>query len=81
VAYLTTGFVTRFSSQLEQRRLVRRLVERERIDVVHQPMPVSPREPSLLYGFGVPVVIGPMNGGMEWPPAFRPAGGRSGRAL
>ena len=81
VAYLTTGFVTRFSSQLEQRRLVHRLVERERIDVVHQPMPVSPREPSLLYGFGVPVVIGPMNGGMEWPPAFRPASGRSGRAL
>jgi glycosyltransferase involved in cell wall biosynthesis len=34
-------------------------------------MPVSPREPSLLYGFGVPVVIGPMNGGMDYPPAFR----------
>ena len=81
VAYLTTGFVTRFSSQLEQRRLVRRLVMQERIDVIHQPMPVSPREPSLLHGFGVPVVIGPMNGGMEWPPAFRPASGRAGRAM
>jgi glycosyltransferase involved in cell wall biosynthesis len=81
VAYLTTGFVTRFASQLEQRRLVRQLVTEERIEVIHQPMPVSPREPSLLYGFGVPVVIGPMNGGMEWPPAFRPASGRSGRAV
>jgi hypothetical protein len=81
VAYLTTGFVTRFASQVEQRRLVRELVADERIEVIHQPMPVSPREPSLLYGFGVPVVIGPMNGGMEWPPAFRPVGGRSGRIL
>jgi glycosyltransferase involved in cell wall biosynthesis len=81
VAYLTTGFVTRLASQLEQRRLVRQLVADERIEVIHQPMPVSPREPSLLYGFGVPVVIGPMNGGMEWPPAFRPASGRSGRAV
>ena len=81
VAYLTTGFVTRLASQLEQRRLVRQLVAEERIEVIHQPMPVSPREPSLLYGFGVPVVIGPMNGGMEWPPAFRPASGRSGRAV
>jgi glycosyltransferase involved in cell wall biosynthesis len=33
-------------------------------------MPVSPREPSLMCGFGVPVVIGPMNGGMEYPSAF-----------
>jgi glycosyltransferase involved in cell wall biosynthesis len=34
-------------------------------------MPVSPKEPSLLHGLGVPVVIGPMNGGMDYPPAFR----------
>src|SRR5207253_1469582 len=43
VAYFTTGFVSRFATQLAQRRIARRLVRDERIDVVHQPMPVSPR--------------------------------------
>jgi glycosyltransferase involved in cell wall biosynthesis len=38
--------------------------------VVHQPIPVSPRFPSLLYGLDARVVIGPMNGGMTFPPAF-----------
>jgi glycogen(starch) synthase len=70
IAYFTTGFVSRIAAQLEQRRLVRSLVAEHGIDVIHQPMPVSPREPSLMCGFGVPVVIGPMNGGMEYPPAF-----------
>ena len=71
ISYFTTGFLSRLSTQLAQRRLIRRLVREEGITVVHQPMPVSPREPSMLYGFGVPVVIGPMNGGMDYPPAFR----------
>jgi len=71
VAYFTTGFLSRLSTQLAQRRLVRTLVREQGITVVHQPMPVSPREPSMLFGFGVPVVIGPMNGGMDYPPAFR----------
>ena len=35
--------------------------------VVHQPIPVSPRFPSLLYGLGAPLVVGPLNGGMEYP--------------
>lgn len=34
-------------------------------------MPVSPLEPSLIFGLGVPVIIGPMNGGMDYPPAFK----------
>lgn len=76
IAYFTTGFVSRFAAQLTQRAIVRRLVASERISVVHQPMPVSPREPSMMFGFGVPVVIGPMNGGMEYPPAFRRSRGR-----
>ncbi|HWH82055.1 MAG TPA: glycosyltransferase family 4 protein [Burkholderiaceae bacterium] len=81
VSYLTFGFLSRLSTQWAQRRIVRRLVERERIDVVHQPMPVSPREPSMLFGFGVPVVIGPMNGGMDYPPAFQRARGLAERAF
>jgi len=71
IAYFSTGFVSRLATQLAQRRIARRLVRDERIDVIHQPMPVSPREPSMLFGLGAPVVIGPMNGGMDYPPAFR----------
>ncbi len=67
----TTGFAMRILTQLTQRRVVRKLVQEQRISVVHQPMPVSPREPSLIYGMGAPVVMGPMNGGIDYPPAFR----------
>ncbi|HEV7913224.1 MAG TPA: glycosyltransferase family 4 protein [Albitalea sp.] len=81
VAYFTSGFVSRVSTQWQQRRLARRLVAQERIDVVHQPMPVSPREPSLMHGLGAPVIIGPMNGGMDYPPAFRRHRGAIERGL
>jgi len=81
IAYFTTGFLSRLSTQWVQRRIVRRLVRDQAIDVVHQPMPVSPREPSMLFGFGVPVLIGPMNGGMEYPEAFRRGRGGVERLL
>lgn len=81
IAYFTTGFLSRLSTQWVQRRIVRELVREQAIDVIHQPMPVSPREPSMLYGFGVPVVIGPMNGGMEYPEAFRRGRGGVERLL
>jgi glycosyltransferase involved in cell wall biosynthesis len=53
-----------------QRRSIRRLVAAARADIIHQPIPVSPIMPSSLHGFGVPVVIGPMNGGMTYPPGW-----------
>ena len=81
VAYATTGFLSRLSTQLAQRRMARRLVREHGIDVVHQPMPVSPREPSMLHGLGAPVLIGPMNGGMDYPPAFRRQRGTVERIL
>jgi len=69
--YLTTGYLMRIITQLAQRRIARGAIERLGISVVHQPMPVSPKEPSLLHDLGVPVVIGPMNGGMNYPAGFR----------
>jgi glycosyltransferase involved in cell wall biosynthesis len=71
IAYITTGFISRLTTQVSQRRLARRLIREHAIEIVHQPMPVSPREPSLLHALGAPVVIGPLNGNMDYPAAFR----------
>lgn len=71
ISYFTTGFVSRTITQWAQRRLARRLVREHGVDVVLQPMPVSPREPSLMYDVGAPVVIGPLNGNMQYPPGFK----------
>ncbi len=51
-------------------RRARRLAQDKKIDVIHQPTPVSPKFPSFLSNMPAPVVIGPMNGGMTFPPAF-----------
>ena len=67
----TLGLANQMITQLGQRAVVRRL--RVPGTVVHQPIPVSPRFPSLLAVDGVPLVVGPLNGGMEYPRAFRGA--------
>lgn len=77
----TSGYASHLLTQLLARRLARRLIAQHSIEVVHQPIPVSPKEPSLLYGLGVPVVIGPMNGGMQYPDAFADHEGVATRAL
>lgn len=71
LADATTGLLLHLATQSVQRRIVRKLVKKLAIDIVHQPIPVSPKTPSTVYGLGVPVVIGPLNGGMEYPPAFQ----------
>lgn len=71
IAYITTGFLSRLLTQTSQRKQARRIVVELGIDVVHQPTPVSPKEPSAIFDVGAPVVIGPMNGGMAYPPGFR----------
>jgi glycosyltransferase involved in cell wall biosynthesis len=70
LAYFTIGFAMRLLSQCQQRHQARELLQRHGLQLVHQPMPVSPREPSLLCRLGVPVLIGPMNGNIDYPPAF-----------
>jgi glycosyltransferase involved in cell wall biosynthesis len=79
ISEATLGLLSQLTTQYLERKIVRELIERESIDVVHQPIPVSPRFPSLMTGLGVPVVIGPMNGGMEYPNAFRSTESALGR--
>jgi glycosyltransferase involved in cell wall biosynthesis len=69
--------MSRLITQWMSRKIARRLVRELRIDVIHQPIPVSPRTFSMLYDMCAPVVIGPMNGGMIFPEAFRHLEGRS----
>jgi len=71
LADATTGFIIHLTTQLAQRRIIRELVKAHAIDVVHEPIPVSPKAPSLMWGLGAAVVIGPLNGGMGYPEAFR----------
>lgn len=57
-------------TQAAQRALVKQLVREKNIDVVHEPTPVSPSQPSAMFDVGAPVVVGPMNGGLPYPEAF-----------
>ena len=69
----TLGLLSQLITQFCQKEIVRRLIRDKQVSVIHQPIPVAPKFPSVLYGLGVPVVIGPLNGGMEYPQAFRRA--------
>ena len=64
------GSALAFVSERLQARRIRALVRAGKADLIHQPAPVSPRRPSAVHGFGTPVVIGPMNGGMTYPPGY-----------
>ncbi|HEX5245080.1 MAG TPA: glycosyltransferase family 4 protein [Tepidisphaeraceae bacterium] len=70
VRHFSTGYLMRLITQYMARRMARRMIREHEIDLVHQPTPVAPRESSLIHGLGVPVVMGPMNGAMTYPPAF-----------
>ena len=79
--HFTIGFIARLSSQRAARRVAKTLIAGHGITVVHQPIPVSPKESSLLHGLGVPVIIGPMNGGMTYPAGFEVSQGRLANSL
>src|ERR1700722_7758139 len=70
ISNFTAGFLLRYLTQVAQRREIRRLLREQAISVIQQPIPVSPKEPSLIFGMNVPVIMGPMNGGMHYPPGF-----------
>lgn len=51
-------------------RLRAQLAAGERIDVVHQLIPMAARYPSPAAGLGVPLVVGPLAGSLPTPPGF-----------
>jgi len=56
---------------IRARRWIRTSLENgRRFDVVHQPVPVAMRYPSPAAGFGIPLIIGPVGGGLASPPGF-----------
>ncbi|BAZ43129.1 group 1 glycosyl transferase [Chondrocystis sp. NIES-4102] len=71
LAYFTFGSLLRLTTQITQRRIAKQVILEKKIDIIHQPIPVSPKEPSLIFNMGVPIVIGPMNGGMTYPDGFK----------
>jgi glycosyltransferase involved in cell wall biosynthesis len=73
IAESTLGLVMLMYTQWTERRVVRQLIREHGIDVLHQPAPVAPSYPSMFFGIGRPLIVGPMNGGMDYPPAFRAA--------
>jgi len=75
----TLGLLNQLITQFCQRAIVRQLIIDQQIDVIHQPIPVGPRFPSMFFGLGVPRVVGPLNGGMEYPPFFRSSESRLSR--
>jgi glycosyltransferase involved in cell wall biosynthesis len=58
-------------TQRTLRKVVQKLIKQEDIQIVFEPAPISPKGLSFMYALGVPVVIGPLCGGLEFPPAFR----------
>ncbi len=58
-------------SQLKSKNIVKELIKEQNIQIVFQPTPNTPFAPSALYDLGVPVVMGPLNGGMTFPPELQ----------
>jgi glycosyltransferase involved in cell wall biosynthesis len=81
IRIVTFGFLMHLITQFYQWKLARRLVKDMSIDIIHEPAPVSAVQPSAMFALGAPVVIGPMNGGMSFPPAFQYMAGWSERIL
>lgn len=78
---LVIGFAMHLITQLYQWKLAKKIIKSKKIDVIHEPAPVSAMQPSVMFGLGVPVVIGPMNGGMSFPDAFKYMAGKYERIL
>ena len=60
-----------FSTMRRAQHLIRQLTRELEFDIVFEPAPITPKGLSLMYGLGVPVAIGPLCGGLDFPPSFQ----------
>jgi glycosyltransferase involved in cell wall biosynthesis len=67
---LIIGQAIHFSTQSRIREIAIELARARKIQVVLEPAPITPKGLSFMYDVGVPVVIGPLCGGINFPPAF-----------
>jgi len=58
-------------TQYQGRKLAKKLIQEHQIDLIFEPAPITPKGLSFMYDMGVPVVIGPLSGGLDFPPAFQ----------
>jgi glycosyltransferase involved in cell wall biosynthesis len=59
-----------FSTMSRARAISNKNMVQKGIHLVFEPAPITPKGLSFMYGLGVPVVIGPLCGGLDFPPAF-----------
>ena len=81
IRVVTFGFLIHLITQFYQWKLARKIVRLKKIDIIHEPAPVSAALPSAMFALNVPVVIGPMNGGMTFPAAFSEMASRQEKFL
>jgi hypothetical protein len=65
------GQVVHFSTQVRLRKIAIELARANKIDVVFEPAPITPKGLSFMYDVGVPVVIGPLVRRHELSSGFR----------
>ncbi|MEA5595391.1 glycosyltransferase family 4 protein [Rivularia sp. UHCC 0363] len=58
-------------TQIQARKVVKKLIKSQDIHIVFQPSPITPKGLNFMYNLGVPVVLGPLAGGVDFPPDFR----------
>lgn len=75
------GQVSHLLTQRQARTVAKNLIDQLGIQIVFEPAPIQPKGLSCMYKMGVPVAIGPMCGGINFPPAFRYMDSRLTRTL
>ena len=63
--------IVHWITQIQAKKLVKGLIKKQDVDIVFQPSPITPKGLNFMYNLGVPVVLGPLAGGVDFPPAFR----------